>query len=152
NLITPANTFSAAIGNGANDAQLQGNVTTLGALLRNENQAGVERAILYAALVSPQGTLRSEDLSTLQQAKEQAKADLSDFNASTDTAAQQFYSNTVSGAQVDLAASNEILAEQLATSQPALSLATQLNPDNWREDMTLTIRDTRVVTDDLTSR
>jgi signal transduction histidine kinase len=152
NLITPANTFSAAIGNGANDAQLQGNVTTLGALLRNENQVAVQRAILYAALVSPQGTLRSEDLSTLQQASEQAKADLSDFNASTDTAEQQFYSNTVSGAEVDVASSNEILAEQLAVSQPTTALRTQLNPDNWKADMTLTLRDTRTVTNDLTSR
>ena len=70
NLITPANTFSGAIGTGANDADLQGNVTTLGALLRNENQVAVQRAILYAALVSPQGTLRAEDLNTLQQARE----------------------------------------------------------------------------------
>ena len=48
------------LGNGANDAGLQGNVTTLGALLRNENQVAVQRAILYAALMSPQGTLRSD--------------------------------------------------------------------------------------------
>src|SRR5207249_10492925 len=86
NLIAPANTCRAAIGNGANDADLQGNVTTLGALVRNENQVSVQRAILYAALVSPQGTLRSEDLTTLQQAHEQAVAGLADFNASTDTA------------------------------------------------------------------
>jgi signal transduction histidine kinase len=152
NLITPANTFSAAIGNGANDAQLQGNVTTLGALLRNENQVAVQRAVLYAALMSPAGTLRAEDLSALQQATEQAKADLSDFSASTDTTEQQFYSNTVSGAQVDLASSNEILAEQLATSQPTQSLRAQLNPDSWKADMDLTIHDTRVVTNDLTSR
>ena len=64
NLITPANTFSAAIGTGASDATLQGNVTTLGALLRNENQVSAQRAILYAALISPQGTLRSYDLGT----------------------------------------------------------------------------------------
>src|SRR5690242_7507961 len=152
NLISPANTFSGAIGNGANDAELQGNVTTLGALLRNENQVAVQRAILYAALVSPAGTLRAEDLATLQQAHEQAKADLADFNASTDTAEQQFYSNTVSGAQVDVASSNEILAEQLATSQPGAVLRTQLNPDNWNRDMTLAIGDTRMVTNDLATR
>src|SRR5689334_10750019 len=152
NLITPANTFSGAIGNGANDAELQGNVTTLGALLRNENQVAVQRAILYAALGSPAGTLRAEDLASLQQAHEQAKADLADFNASTDTAEQQFYSNTVSGAQVDVASSNEILAEQLATSQPGVPLRSQLNPDNWKQDMTLTIGDTRAVANDLTTR
>jgi signal transduction histidine kinase len=150
NLITPANTFSAAIGTGANDADLQGNVTTLGALLRNENQVGVQRAILYAALVSPQGTLRSEDLTTLQQAHEQAVADLADFNASTDTAEQQNYSNTVSGAQVDVAASNEILAEQMAATVPNAPLNTQLKADNWNADMTLTIQDTQKVANQLT--
>ncbi len=150
NLITPANTFSAAIGNGANDAELQGNVTTLGALLRNENQVAVQRAILYAALLSPQGTLRSEDLTIIQQAHEQAVADLADFNASTDTAEQQYYSNTVSGAQVDVAASNEILAEQMATTAPNVLLRSQLKPDSWKADMGLTLKDTRTVADQLT--
>src|SRR6266702_1953417 len=152
NLISPANTFSAAIGNGANDAELQGNVTTLGALLRNENQVAVQRAILYAALVSPQGTLRSEDLTTLLQANEQAIAGLADFNASTDTAERQFYSNTVSGAQVDVAASNEILAEQLATTAPNIPLRSQLKPENWDADMQLTIGATRTVANQLTDR
>src|SRR6266566_3535596 len=150
NLIMPANTFSAAIGTGANDASLQGSVTTLGALLRNENQVSVQRALLYAALRSPQGTLRSEDLTTLQQAHEQAVADLADFNASTDTAEQQNYSNTVSGAQVDVAASNEILAEQMATTAPNAPLNTQLKSDNWNADMTLTIQDTQKVANQLT--
>ncbi|HEX3192770.1 MAG TPA: nitrate- and nitrite sensing domain-containing protein [Streptosporangiaceae bacterium] len=149
NLIMSANTFSAAIGNGANDADLQGDVTSLGALLRNENQVAVQRAILYAALVSPQGTLRSEDLATLQQAHEQAVADLANFNASSDTTLQQKYSNTVSGAQVDVAASTEILAEQMATATPNVPLRTQLKPENWNADMALTIRDTQKVADQL---
>ena len=118
NLITPANAFSAAIGTGANDATLQGDVTALAALLRNESQVSAQRAILYAALVSPQGTLRPYDLTNLQQAGEQAQADLADFKSASDTAEQQFYSNTVSGSQVDVASSNEILAEQMATSAP----------------------------------
>src|SRR6266567_212773 len=151
NLIMPANTFSAAIGTGANDASLQGSVTTLGALLRNENQVSVQRALLYAALRSPQGTLRSEDLTTLQQAHEQAVADLADFNASTDTAEQQNYSNTVSGAPVDVASSNEILAEQMATNTPSAPLTSQLNPKNWNADMTTTLQDTRKVADELTA-
>ena len=150
NLITPANTFSAGIGVGANDADLQGNVTTLGALLRNENQVAVQRAILYAALVSPQGTLRAEDLAALQQAHEQAAASLADFKASSDTVEQQFYSNTVSGAQVDIAASNEILAEQMATTSPNVPLRSQLKPEAWRADMALTIEDTQKVADSLT--
>jgi signal transduction histidine kinase len=152
NLIAPANTFSGAIGTGANDPGLQDNVTTLGALLRNENQVAVQRAILYAALVSPQGTLRAEDLTTLQQANEQAIADLADFNASTDTAEQQFYSNTVSGAQVDLAASNEILAEEMANNRPTTALRTVLSPVDWDADMRLDILDTRTVANDLAAR
>ena len=151
NLITPANTFSGSIGTGANDADLQGNVTTLGALLRNENQVAVQRAILYGALVSPQGTLRSEDLISLQQAHEQAIADLADFKSSTTTAEQQNYSNTVSGAQVDVAASNEILAEQIASTSPNVPLRTQLKPENWNADMTLTIGDTQKVANQLTA-
>jgi signal transduction histidine kinase len=151
NLIAPANTFSGAIGTGANDATLQGDVTTLGALLRNENELSVQRAILYSTLISPQGTLRSGDLTTLQQAAEQAKADLAEFNASTDTAEQQNYSNTVSGAAVDVAASDEILAEQIAGNTPSVPLSNRLNAKNWATDMGVTIDDTRTVANQLTA-
>src|SRR5271165_5621050 len=153
NLITPANTFSAAIGTGANDATLQGNVTTLGALLRNEDQVSVQRAILYAALLSPQGKLRPEEIANLQQASEQAKADLADFNAASDTTEQQYYSNTVSGSPVDVASSNEILAEQIATSAPTAPLRnnSQLNTTTWDQDMTATIGDTRTVANKLSA-
>ena len=151
NLITPANTFSAAIGTGANDANLQGNVTALGALLRNENQVSAQRAILYAALIS-QGTLRPEDLTNLEQASEQAKADLADFNAASDTAEQQYYSNTVSGSQVDVASSNEILAEQMGRNL-AIGPAECAHPGpaTWDRDMTTTIGDTRTVANGLTT-
>ena len=132
---------------------MQGDITTLGALLRNENQVSVQRAILYAALVSPQGTLRSEDLTNLQQASEQAKADLADFDASSDTAEQQFYSNTVSGNPVDVASSDEILAEQMATNAPTVPLTStgQLDQGNWNRDMTATLGDTRTVANQLTT-
>ena len=149
NLITPANTFSASIGSGTNDADLRGNVTALHALLQNENQVAVQRAILYAALVSPQGTLRLEDLNTLQQAHEQASADLADFNASTGPAGQQNYSSTVSGAQVDAAVSMEVLTEQMDSVEPYVPLRTQLNPESWNQDMAYTIGKTRTVADQL---
>jgi len=149
NLITPANTFSASIGSGTDDAGLRGNVTALDALLQNENQVAVQRAILYAVLVSPQGTLRLEDLNTLQQAHEQAIADLADFNASTGPAGQKSYSNAVSGVQVDAAVSNEVLAEQVAITEPNVPLRTQLRPESWNQDMTYTIGKTRTVADQL---
>ena len=149
NLIAAANMFSAAIGSGANDADLRGKVAALGALLQNENQVAVQRAILYAALVSPQGTLSPVDLTTLQQAHEQAAADLANFNASSDPAEQQNYSSAVSGAQVDVAVSNEVLAEQMATTAPNVPLRAQLNPESWNQDMAYTIGKTRTVADQL---
>src|SRR6202012_4656260 len=150
NLIAPANTFSGSIGVGANDADLQGNVTTLGALLRYENQTAVQRAILYGALSSPRATLSPEELTSLQQAQQQGQADLSDFNASTDTAEQQNYSNTVSGAAVDRASSQEELAEQLAGKNEALTHGSGLTASSWNTSMTATITDTRTVANQLT--
>jgi signal transduction histidine kinase len=143
NLIGPANTFSGTIGTGANDAELQGNVTALAALMRNEGQVAVQRAVLHAALLSPGKTLRAGDLATLMQAREQAVADLADFTASTDTAEQQKYSNTVSGASVDVAASNEVLAIQSATANPDTALP--IDAGTWNQDMSVTINDTRSV-------
>jgi len=149
NVIDAANTFSASVGSGANDADLQDDVTALGALLRAENQMSVQRAILFAALSSPQGTFASGDLSNLEQAYEQQQADLSDFNASTTEAEQQDFSNTVSGSAVDLAASQETLAESLAAASPASPLTRSLNAGQWYANMSVTITDTRTVADGL---
>jgi hypothetical protein len=148
-LIADANTFSAAIGAGANDADLQGKVTALGALLRNKNQVAAQRAILYAVLVSPQGMLGAADLATLQEAREQAAADLADFKASTstDTAEWQYYSNTVSGVQVDLASSDEVVA--INSPNGRLRTPPLLKPESWNQDMTVTIGKTRTVADQL---
>ena len=106
NIINPANTFSAARSAPAPTTRtLQGNVTTLGALLRTENEMSVQRAILFAALSSPQGTLRPEDLTTLSRPSEQAAGRPGRLQRLQDTAEQQNYSNTVSGASVDVASS-----------------------------------------------
>ena len=153
NIITPANTFSGAAGAGANDAELQGNVTTLGALLRLENEMSVQRAVLFAALSSPAQVLEPGDLTTLQQAFQQQQADQADFNASTGTAEQQNLSNTVSGPRVDLARSEEDLAQSIVADNPAASLTAHssgLNPGDWYNNMAATIADTRQVADQLT--
>ena len=150
NLIGPANTFSGAIGSGANNADIEGDVNAMAALLRNESQVAVQRAVLYAALLSPGRTLRAGDLATLQQARAQAAAGLADFTAATDTPEQQYYSNTVSGAPVDVAASNEILAIQTATATPTAPLP--IDPGTWDRDMQTTIKDTRVVANQLAGR
>ena len=149
NLIEPANTFSAAAGGGTSDALLQGDVTTLAALLRVENEQSVQRAILYAALSAQPPVLSHDDLISLQQSDAQERADLTTFMASTDTTEQEFYSNTVSGEAVDFATSNKIQAEQQAAANPSAPLTrkTGLDAATWYGEMSTTIGDTRKVAD-----
>jgi signal transduction histidine kinase len=152
NILDPANTFSAAIGDGANDADLEGSVTTLGALLRTENDMSEQRGLLFAALSSPTATLTPENLTTLTQAFQQQQADQSDFSNSTNTAEQQNFSNTVSGSDVDLASSEETLAEAASAANPGAPLTHEgLSAGSWYTDMGTTIDDTRKVADGLTS-
>jgi signal transduction histidine kinase len=157
NIIKAANAFSASIGRGANDATLQGDAITLGALLRVESDKSVQRAILYAALSTPQQVLQPGDLQSLNQAYEQEQADQSNFFASTDTTEQQNFNNTVSGLQVDLAASEEKLAITESAKTPPVALTTRnLGADaftagRWYDNMAATIGDTRKVVDDLTA-
>jgi hypothetical protein len=149
NLIGPANTFSAAAGGGTSDALLQGDVTTLAALLRVENEQSVQRAILYAALSAQPPVLTPDDLISLQQSDAQGRADLTTFMASTDTTEQEFYSNTVSGEAVDFATSDKIQAEQQAAANPSAPLTrkTGLDAATWYGEMSTTIGDTRKVAD-----
>ena len=149
NVIGPADTFSAAVGGGTNDARLQGTVTTLAALLRVENEQSVQRAILYAALSAQPPVLTPGDLTSLQQAATQERASLAAFTASADTAEQELFSNTVSGAAVDHAANQEALAEQAAATNPSAPLTanTGLDAATWYGDMSTTIGDTREVAD-----
>ncbi len=149
NLIGPANTFSAAAGGGTSDALLQGDVTTLAALLRVENEQSVQRAILSAALSAQPPVLTPDDLISLQQSDAQERADLTAFTASTDTTEQEFYSNTVSGAAVDFATSNKIQAEQQAAANPSAPLTrkTGLDAATWYGETSTTIGDTRKVAD-----
>ncbi len=154
NIIDPANTFSASVGAGANDASLEGNVITLGALLRTENDMSQQRAILYAALSSPTATLPPSDLSALTQASQLQTADQADFTGSTSTAQQQNFQNTVSGPRVDLARSQEELAESMASAKPSQPLTAHnsgLTADGWYTNMSATIDDTRQVADQLDS-
>jgi hypothetical protein len=154
NVILPANTFSAAVGGGTGDASLQGTVTTLAALLRVENDQSVQRAILSAALSAQPPVLAPEGLASLQQAAEQQIADLTDFNASASATEQQLFSNTVSGAAVDLAGSSEELAEQAAATHPSAPLTgnSGLAAATWYSEMSTTIGDTRKVTGQLTGQ
>ena len=154
NIIDPANTFSASVGAGANDASLEGNVITLGALLRTENDMSQQRAILFAALSSPTATLAPNALLTLTQAFELQTADQADFTGSTNTAEQQNFQNTVSGPRVDLALYQEDLAESMSSADATLPLTAHnsgLTAGGWYTNMSATIDDTRQVADEFTS-
>jgi hypothetical protein len=86
NLIVPANTFSAGVGDATSNAGLQDTATTLAALLRVENDRSVQRAILHAAPSAQPPVLGTENLYSLQQANAQQEADLTAFNTSADSA------------------------------------------------------------------
>ncbi len=143
-VIGPADTFAAAVG----DTPLPATATSLAALLRVENDQSVQRGILYAALSAHPPVLRSEDLSSLQQAADDEKSDLAAFNSSASPAEQKFFASTVSGATVDIASSSEILAEQSAATHPSapLTMNAWLNAASWYRNMSTTIDDTRTVT------
>jgi signal transduction histidine kinase len=152
NVLAAANTFSASVGTGANDADLQGNVATLGVLLRVENQMSVQRAVLYAALSSPSKTFGPADLNTLNQAYESQNADQADFSASTNEAEQEYFNNTISGSAVDVASAQETLAEEMGTSSPGLPLTAHgsgLTAQGWYTNMAATIGGARKVGDGL---
>ena len=119
NIIDPANTFSASVGAGANDATFEGNVTTLGALLRTENDMSQQRAILFAALSSPTAYAAARGPDRPDAGLPAAAADQADFTGSTSTAEQQNFSNTVSGPSVDLAPPRKALPKSMASAKPA---------------------------------
>jgi signal transduction histidine kinase len=152
NVLAAANTFSASVGTGANDADLEGNVATLGALLRVENQMSVQRAVLYAALSSPSKTFGPGDLNTLNQAEDTQNADQADFTASTSEAEQEYFNNTVSGSAEDVASEQETLAGQMGTTSPGLPLTAHssgLTAQGWYNNMAVAIGGARKVADGL---
>ena len=146
-VIRPAITFSTAAGDGTGDARLQAAVTTLAALLRVDNDLSMQRAILYAGLSARPPVLAPADLTSLLQAVQQQRADLGDFNASTDTTEQRLFSNTVSGAAVERALEAEARAEAVPVAQ--LTGRFGLDAATWYADMSTTIGDTREVASQL---
>jgi hypothetical protein len=149
-VIGPADTFAAAVGG----TRLQATATSLAALLRVENDQSVQRAIVYAALSAHPPVLASGDLLSLQQAAGQQHSDLAAFNSLAGPAGQQLYLRTVSGEEVDVAASTEIQLEQVAAARPSAPLTpnTGLDAAAWYRDMSTTIDDTRQVTGHLVSQ
>jgi signal transduction histidine kinase len=152
NVLYAANTFSASAGAGANDSDLQANVTTLASLLLVENEMSLQRAILFEALNSPTKTFGPADLTTLEQAQESMQADEDEFNASTGQAEQEYFSNITSGNPESTASFLEALAIEIATQNPNAPLTarnTGLSADAWYTNQTATIGATRTVADGL---
>ncbi len=154
NIIQPASTFASVVGNEASDTDLRGDVTALGALLQVEDATSVQRALLLRAVSFPQPTLSPDDYASLQQAQQQEKADLANFNASVDLAEQQNYTNTVTGPPVDSAKTQESQAEALLTGPLPHPLTAPeqrlLAPANVNADMSFTLGKVRQVADELT--
>jgi hypothetical protein len=154
NIIQPAITFTSVVGNEASNTDLRREVIALGALLQVENAKSVQRAILLRAVSFPQPSLSSDDYASLQQAQQQDKADLANFNASVNLAKQQSYSNTVSGPPVDTASQQESVAEALLTGPGPHQLTPQnarlLAAANVNDDWSFTIGKVRQVADELT--
>jgi signal transduction histidine kinase len=150
-VIAAASTFTASAGNGASDPDLQGDVTTLSALLGTENQMSVQRAILFAALSSAPPVLTTQNLASLQQAQQQQAAGQASFAAAAGQAGQQNFSNTVSGPAVDRASAQETLAGSMAGGQPLTAHGSGLTAASWYASQTATITRTRQVTGQLTA-
>jgi signal transduction histidine kinase len=132
-MVTAFDTFSNDIAAGTGNDTLQTDVSELNALLRMEDDASLQRAYLYQALINPQPTLTSVALSDLNQAQAQQQADLSQFSAIASVAESQTFNNTVSGQQVDEAESEESLAISLTNRGQRLSIGTQQTCTNTHQ-------------------
>jgi hypothetical protein len=150
-----ANTFSAAAGGDTSDARLQDTLTTLAVLLDIENEVSVQRAALFAALNSPAKIFAPGELTILAQAAQSQAADEPGFDSAANRTEQEYFSNTVSGAQVDAAAAQEKLAEALGTcphASPLTAHGSSLTASRWYGEMSTKISDIRKVVGQLTSQ
>ena len=152
--IQAADTFSASVGNGTSDADLNGNATALGALLRVENQLSVQRGTLFVALSSAPPNLTPAALTTLLQAQQQQAADQAEFTASATQAELASFDSVTGGTKVNPARTQEALAVTNAVSNLPLTTlnsvsATKLTASGWYGAMTANINGTHQVASQL---
>jgi signal transduction histidine kinase len=145
-----ADTFSASVGNGTGDADLNGNATALGALLRVENQQSVQRDTLFAALSATPANLTPAALTTLLQAQQQQAADQAEFTASATQAQLASFNSVTAETTADQARAQETLAVTNAVSNlPVTTLnnvsTTRLTASGWFTAMTATVNGTHQV-------
>ena len=152
--IQAADTFSASVGNGTSDADLNGNQNALGALLRVENQMSLQRGVLLVALGASPPTLSPANLAVLLQAQQQQAADQAEFNASASQAEQANFNSVAGGSAAGPARTEEALALTNAFSNvPLTSLnnvsSPKLTAPGWYDAMSATINGTHQVEDQL---
>jgi signal transduction histidine kinase len=109
-LLQPFIAFSGDVAAGTGNATLQSDVTVLNALLHVQDDASLQRAYLFQALLGTPAALTPTGLTDLNQAVAQQTADQSQFDAVASVAEQQTLNNVVSGQAVDEAESAETLA------------------------------------------
>jgi signal transduction histidine kinase len=154
--IAAADTFSASVGNGTSDANLNGDQNALGALLRVANQMSVQRGVLLVALGSSPPALSPANLAALLQAQQQQAADQAEFNASASQAELADFSRVTGGSASGPARTEEALALTNAFSNvPLTSLnsvsSPKLTAPGWYGAMSATINGTNQVEDQLVS-
>jgi hypothetical protein len=152
--IQAADTFSASVGNGTSDADLNGSQNALGALLRVSNQMSVQRGVLLVALGSSPPALSPANLAALLQAQQQQAADQAEFDASASQAELANFSRVTNGSAAGPARTEEALALTNAFSNvPLTSLNSVSNPKltapGWYDAMSATIGGTNQVQDQL---
>ncbi len=149
--ITAFDTFSNDTAAGSGNDTLESDVSVLNALLRMEDDASLQRALLYQALASTPPVLSQVGLSDLTQASSQQQADTTQFGTVASVAESQLLNNTVSGPQVDAAKSQELLAITQATDGQPLNVAdpqtcgTLSQATCWYNNQTAQIEDMRQV-------
>ena len=154
--IQAADTFSASVGNGTSDADLNGDQNALGALLRVANQMSVQRGVLLVALGSSPPALSPANLAALLQAQQQQAADQAEFNASASQAELANFSSVTGGSAAGPARTEEALALTNAFSNvPLTSLnsvsSPKLTAPGWYGAMSATINGANQVEDQLVS-
>ena len=152
--IQAADTFSASVGNGTSDADLNGNQNALGALLRVSNQMSVQRGVLLVALGSTPPALSPANLAALLQAQQQQAADQAEFDASASQGELANLSSVTGGSASGAARTEEALALTNAFSNvPLTSLNSVSNPKltapGWYDAMSATISGAHQVQDQL---
>ncbi|MBV9447960.1 MAG: nitrate- and nitrite sensing domain-containing protein [Streptosporangiaceae bacterium] len=137
-LINNLLSFDNQIAQGSASATLTNTARTLGSLTRVKEDASLQRAILYSALLEGQFELGAPE--QLSSAQAQQTSDESEFTASATLAQQQLFNNAVVSPVVDHDQVLETLATTISNPQDV-----GVSAAAWYQSMTSTINSMRGV-------